>query len=116
MIRRALALLLLASPAVAQENWVPRPAADLVLLDKIRGQPTEVTVKVGERTTFGSLTVAVRSCAVRPPDQPADAAAFVDVTDGRGNTDIFHGWLLAKTPSVSQMEHPVYDLKLMACR
>ena len=112
-----LLLLLAATPAAAQEAWVPKGTADLILLDKIRAQPTPASVKVGEKTNFGSITVAVRSCVVRPPDQPADAAAYVDVTDSRGTgKNIFHGWMLAKTPSVSQMEHPVYDLRLAGCR
>ena len=64
---------------------------------------------------FGSLTVRVRSCFVRPPDQAADATAFVDVTNTRGDADVFHGWVLASAPAVSQMEHPVYDLKLIGC-
>ena len=111
-----LALLATAGPAVAQEAWLPKGTADLVLLDKIRAQPSNVAVKAGDSTVFGSITVKVASCFVRPPDQPADATAYIDVTDNRtGGGDVFHGWLLAKTPSVSQMEHPVYDLRLMGC-
>ena len=56
---------------------------------------------------------AVASAAT--PDQAADSAAFVDVTDTRGKTDVFRGWILVNTPAVSQMEHPVYDLKLAGC-
>lgn len=111
-------LVLLATPALAQvpEGWVARSTAELILLDKIRGQPVPMSVKVGDSVTFGSLTIKARSCYVRPPDQPADATAFVDVSDARGNKDLFHGWILANTPSVSQMEHPVYDLRLAGCK
>ena len=109
-------LLLAAGPAMAQEGWVPKGAADIVLLDKISAQPSTVTVKVGDSTVFGSITVKVASCVIRPPDQPADAAAYVEVTDNRQRGgEIFHGWLLVKTPAVSQLEHPVYDLRLMGC-
>lgn len=110
------ALLAISAPVLAQDAWVPKGTADLVLLDKISGQPTDVSVKVGDSTVFGSLTIAVNNCVVRPPDQPEAAASYVDVTDTRGQTDIFHGWILAKTPALSQMEHPVYDLKLTGCR
>ncbi len=114
-MKRLLLLLLIASPAIAQENWIPRGTADLALLDKIRAQPNNVSVRVGESTVIGSITVRVKSCVVRPPDQPADAAAYLDVTDTRGNSDVFHGWMLAKTPGASQMEHPVYDVRLLGC-
>ena len=112
----ALVLLLAAGPAIAQEAWAPKGAADIVLLDKIRAQPTNLAVKVGESAVFGSITVKVTTCLVRPPDQPADATAYVEVTDNRKQGgDVFHGWLLVKTPAVSQLEHPVYDLRLMGC-
>lgn len=116
MRRFLLAACLLAAPAAAQEGWVPKTAADLILLDKVRAQPAAMSVKVGDSATFGSITVHIRSCVSRPPDQPADSAAFVEVSDSRGKGDVFRGWILANTPSVSLMEHPVYDLKLAGCR
>lgn len=115
MRRLAFALLLIATPVAAQENWVPKKTAELVLLDKIRAQPSKVEINVGSSATFGTLTVNVRSCYVRPPDQPTDSTAFLEVTDSRGKGDVFKGWVLANTPAVSQMEHPVYDLRLVAC-
>ncbi len=115
MKRLALAALLAAASAGAQENWAPKSTADLILLDKIRAQPSAVSVRAGDSTNFGSLTVRVRTCVSRPPDQPADSAAFVEVSDTRGKTDVFRGWILASAPAVSQMEHPVYDLRLAGC-
>lgn len=114
-MRAALALLLLAGTALAEESWIPKGTADLVLLDKVSGKPTDVAVKVGASTVYGSITVKVRSCMARPADQPADATAFVDVTDTRGESDVFKGWIFANEPGVSQMQHPVYDLKLLRC-
>ncbi len=118
MKRVLAALLLVAAPAAAQmpEGWVPKTTADLIFLDKIRGQPVPMTVKTGASGTFGSLTVKVRACDSRPPDQPADSTAFVEVSDARGSTDVFRGWIFANTPAVSNMEHPVYDLRLAGCR
>ena len=118
MKRLACLLLLTASAAWAQspEGWAARTTAELILLDKIRGQPVQVSVKSGETTRFGSMTIRVRSCYSRPPDQPADSTAFVEVSDTRGTKDVFRGWLLANTPSVSHMEHPVYDVRLASCR
>jgi len=97
-------------------NWLPRTTADLVVLDKMRAQPTPLTVNVGQSATFGPLTIALRSCLVRPPDVPGDSAAFLDVTDGRDPNAGFHGWMIAGAPSLSQMEHPLYDVRLSACR
>lgn len=116
MRRLLLTLLLATAPALAQDAWLPKSTADLILLDKIRARPAPLQVKVGDSATFGSLTLRVQSCMVRPPDQPADATAFIEVTDSREKGTVFRGWILANTPAVSQMEHPVYDLRLAGCR
>lgn len=123
MRRFGAAVLLVAAPAwaadapSAPDAWVPRTTADMVLLEKTRAQTSPVSVAVGQSTTFGSLTITVRSCVTRPPDLPQNSAAFLDITDSRtGDASVFHGWVLSNTPAVSQMEHPVYDLRLMACR
>ena len=120
-------LAFVAAPALAQvsgaapglsapDSWVPRGAAELVMLDKLSAQPTTLTIRVGQSAAFGTLTIAVRGCDVRPPDLPQNATAFVEITDSRGSAPVFHGWVLSNTPSVSQYEHPVYDLRLAACR
>ena len=100
----------------APDSWVARGTAEIIMLDKLRAQPMTLTVKVGQSGTFGTLAISVRSCFVRPPDLPQNAAAFLEITDSRGSAPVFRGWVLANTPSVSQFEHPVYDLRLAACK
>jgi hypothetical protein len=100
----------------APDTWVPKSTAEIIMLDKLRAQPTTLTIKAGQSATYGTLTIAVKSCQVRPADLPQNATAFLDITDSRGSAPVFHGWVLANTPSVSQYEHPVYDLRLAACK
>lgn len=96
--------------------WLPRPAADLIALDKISARPTPLTVKVGQSASFGSLTITVRACVVRPPDQAPDAAAFLDITDSQGGAPDFHGWMVLSDPSLAIFQHPVYDIRLAGCQ
>ncbi len=98
------------------DSWLPRGSAELVLLDKLRGQPTPLTIKTGQSAEFGSLTITLRNCATRPPDLPQNSAAFLEVVDSKGSGPVFRGWVLSNTPAVGQLEHPVYDLRLVACR
>ncbi len=115
-------LLLIATPAAAQapmsgpDSWQSRNQAELVFLDKVRAQPTAAAVRVGQSTTFGSLTITVRSCMTRPPDLPQDSAVFLDITDSRPGGASFRGWMLANEPSINILEHPIYDVRLTACR
>lgn len=120
MIRWTTAGLLLAGAAYAQQPgqpdaWLPRTTAELVVLDKVRAQPTPLTVRVGQSATVGSLTIAVRGCVVRPPDMAQDSAAFLEVTDPRASGSAFRGWMLAGAPALSQLEHPLYDLRVTSC-
>ena len=96
--------------------WLPRDTADLTVLDKVSARTTSVSVKVGGSAQVGSLTIAVRACEVRPSDVAADATVFLDVTDATAGAPTFHGWMILSAPAVSALEHPVYDVRLSACR
>ncbi len=96
-------------------QWVPVASARIQALDKVSAQATTLTVKVGQPATFGSLTISVKACVIRPPDQPADAAAYLNVTDSHLDAPGFDGWMLANEPSVSMMQNPIYDLRVSGC-
>jgi hypothetical protein len=96
-------------------TWVPAGVAKLVALDKVNAQAKELTIKVGESATFESLTILVKACVVRPSDQPADAAVYVHVTDSHPDSPGFDGWMLENEPSVSMMQHPIYDVRVAGC-
>jgi hypothetical protein len=95
--------------------WVPAGSARIQALDKVNAQTSTLTMKVGQPATFGSLTITVKGCVVRPPDQPIDAAAYLDVTDSHADSPGFDGWMLANEPAVSMMQNPIYDLRVAGC-
>jgi len=108
------------TPAVPQlpavpNVWIARTATVLQLLDKVNAQSSTMTVKVGQSVGFGSLKVLVRACNVRPPDQPADAAAYLVISDSHKEAPGFSGWMLRSLPSVSMLEHPIYDVRVLGC-
>jgi hypothetical protein len=95
--------------------WVPARAAKIQALDKINAQASDLTIVVGQSATFGSLTITVKACMTRPADQPADATAYLDVTDSHPDSPGFDGWMLEDEPSVSMMRNPIYDLRVTGC-
>ena len=103
-------------PAAAPEGWQPRTTAELVLLDKVRAQPSTQSVRMGQSLTYGTLTITLRGCVTRAPDLPQDSAAFLEVVDSRPGAPGFRGWMLANEPALGQLEHPIYDVRLVACR
>jgi hypothetical protein len=106
-----------APPAVTDRPnaWLPAATVKLQALDKVNAQTATLTIHVGGSATFGSLTITAKACVVRPADQPADAAAYLDVTDSHADSPGFAGWMLEDEPSVSMMQDPIYDLRVTGC-
>ena len=114
----ALVLGLSAAPVSASTNLDTRIAV-LRGLDKITGRITTLTTPVGDTVRFGSLAIIVRACRTRPPEEPPESAAFLDIADIKPNqppVDVFRGWMYASSPAVSAMDHPVYDIWVLECR
>ncbi len=123
-----MALLLMATPVRAEEpaptappafsppmTWLARGTAQLQALDKVNARGTQFLVKVGQSATFGSLIITVKGCVVRAPDQPADAAAWLEIKDLKPNAPGFTGWMLRSDPSLSMLAHPIYDIRVTGC-
>lgn len=115
----ALALLLAAAPAAAQgPGWVPARVAELQALDKVTARISVLEAPVDQVVSFGTLRVRVGACNRRPPDDPPDSAAWLEVRDTRpGAAEVpFRGWMFAASPGLNMLEHPVYDLRVLSCR
>lgn len=133
---RALALILglmVAAPVAAQETSLPidRPSeaeieaaeptiAVLRALDKITARITELEIPVGGKQGFGTLTIDVQYCRSRPPIEPPESFAYLTIHDRpAGQTEevkVFEGWMLASSPALNGLEHPVYDVWVIACK
>ncbi len=103
---------------MAQE-WVPMRSARLQALDKVTARVTILEARVGGSVGFGTLTINLRACQGRSPDEVPDAAAWMEITDSRataGGPPAFRGWMFANAPGVNMLEHPVYDIRVLECR
>ena len=117
----AFALVLpLALPLGAQaQDWRPQRVAELQALDKVTARVTTLRAALNQPERFGSLTITVRACFARPPDEVPDASVWLEITDSRAPANgaaVFRGWMIANAPGVSMLEHPVYDIRVMECR
>ena len=67
---------------------------------------------------FGALQVTARVCYTRPPTEPTNTDAFVEVDEVtlQGEVKrIFTGWMFAASPGLHAVEHPIYDVWLTDC-
>lgn len=111
----ALAVLL---PLAARAQPAPGDVAILQGLDKITAKVRPLAARIGEPFRFGTLDIVVRACSKRPPEDPPEVTAFLEVTETRGDRParIFTGWMFASSPGVNALEHGVYDVWITDCR
>jgi len=108
---------LLTDPALAAP--INNPVAEFTGLDKITGRTITFDVAIDETVQFGALQVTPRVCHTRPPTEPAQTTAFVEVDEitlANKIQRIFTGWMFAASPGLHAIEHPVYDVWLVDCK
>jgi hypothetical protein len=116
----------------------PRSGVKLRALDKITGNSTDLTAKVGDTLKFGRLSVTVKACFQAPPQDTPESAAFLEIhalgaesqrvtaaekagKETKGPKPIgpdgllFSGWMFASSPGLSALEHPTYDVWVISC-
>ena len=107
---------------VEQEGWIAGSSVRLQTLDKITARIATMRMALRQPTRFGTLEITAYHCAYRPPEAPPETAAFLEIKDV-GYTDsteathetVFSGWMFASSPAISALEHPVYDVSVLAC-
>ena len=99
---------------------VPLMTKKLILraLDKVTGRVQMLEATLGEEMHFGKLRITPRQCRKSLPEDPPESVAFLEIQEERDTqklVSVFEGWMFASNPSVSAMEHPVYDVWLVGC-
>ena len=92
--------------------------AELQGLDKVTARTQRFYAPVGETTRFGTLGITVGDCLVNTPDAPPESVAYLTIVDhkpGQPEEKLFAGWMFASTPSLSALDHGVYDVRVLAC-
>jgi hypothetical protein len=110
---------LVGAPGPARAQAIQNPLAVFAGLDKITGRITTFEIPVNEVRRFGALNVYPRICNSRPPTEEPKTTSFVQVDENLlsgGTRRIFSGWMLAESPGLNAVEHPVYDVWLIGCR
>ncbi|MCJ9428978.1 DUF2155 domain-containing protein [Kordiimonas marina] len=88
-------------------------------LDKITARITELDVPIGKEVRFGTLALTAKYCRTRPPIEPPETYAYLQIDDIKraGKRErIFDGWMVASSPALNPLEHPVYDVWVMSCK
>lgn len=111
----ALAALL---PGAALAQSLEGTGVKLEGLDKITARTFAFEAPLNEPVSFGYLQIVARACVATPEEAAPESTAFLEVTEakpGEQPVRVFTGWMFASSPSASAMEHPVYDIWVVAC-
>ena len=87
-------------------------------LDKVTARIERIEALIDKPIKFGSLSILVRACVKKPPEELPESATFLEITDVRAGEEgipVFSGWMFASSPSLSAMEHAIYDVWVVDC-
>ncbi len=92
--------------------------AVLQTLNKVTAKTSDLKIKIGNQVGFGKLIIKAKKCWKASPDQRPENKILLEITDeveGSRKT-IFNGWIFSSSPSISGIEHPIYDITAIECK
>ena len=102
-----------------KEISIQSSQAILIGLDKITAKSSRLIVNLNEKKQFGPLEIKVLKCGKVKINNVTDSVAYLQVKDLSKNDNekvfIFNGWTFASNPSLTPVDHAIYDLKLINC-
>ena len=107
----------LAAPVVGQSNVETGIGETVTLraLDTLTGIVQDLEIPVGDTVEYERLTIQVDECRYPLANQMSDAFAYLVIKDVREDVPRFEGWMIASSPALSALEHPRYDVWVLAC-
>ena len=91
------------------------PFATVSLLNKITAEVKTIDIKLKENYLYEELKIYVIDCYNSKPLEKAETAVYLNVYNEKTMKKIFNGWMIKSLPSISSMEHPIYDLWVDDC-
>jgi len=87
-------------------------------LNKVSGKISEIRAEDNNEIFFGTLKIIVRACKKSLPEDPPENSAFIQIWNIKFNKEekkVFSGWMFSSSPSISAMNHAVYDVWVIDC-
>ncbi len=102
---------------IDQSNFVNK--AILQSLNKITAKTKRLEINVGEEIEFGKLDILIHKCWKAPLYEKPENKILLEIFNRDSNKKererIFYGWMLSSSPSLSSLEHPIYDITALEC-
>jgi hypothetical protein len=89
--------------------------ATISLLNKITAEVKTINIKLKEHYLYEELKIYAIDCYNSKPLEKAETAVYLNIYIEKTMKKIFNGWMIKSLPSISSMEHPIYDLWVDDC-
>ena len=84
------------------------------ILNKITADVAKENLHLKENFLHDELRIYPIYCKVNDPNERPEVSAYLNIYD-KNNKKLFAGWMLKTLPSVSSLEHPLYDIWINDC-
>ena len=92
---------------------------EIKILDKISSKTSQLSLKIGEENNFENLIIKILKCKNSEFDDNPEITAYMQVQDitlkNNDKVFIFNGWTFSSNPSLTPIDHAVYDVWLTSC-
>lgn len=113
----------LTSPIFNEDKEPDAPRRTVIrALNKVTAQSELISLKPNETMKFGQLEITGITCRTSAAESQTDFAGLLDISE-RVTTakqeklkPLFRGWMYASSPSITALEHPVYDVTMVECK
>ena len=88
--------------------------ATIGVLNKITATVSNVEIKLGQEMSIYDLLISNKACHISLPEEKPLVAVYLLIKDLKSTAN-FSGWMIKDLPSVSSLEHPLYDVWVKNC-
>lgn len=92
--------------------------AKIIILNQITAKSELVDFRLGETQYFGNLSIELQKCVKNTDPLNSSNLMLLSVFDNKPDDDrisVFQGWIDSSNPSVSTVEHPIYEIIPKEC-
>ena len=106
-----------ADTKIVEEPIVFSSSGNVQLLNKNTAKVEKIFLQLKKPIIISNLQITLHKCWQAPAYQKPESKMLLEVSEIYQDTKkpIFFGWLFASSPSVSSLEHPIYDLVALNC-
>ena len=89
--------------------------AEISILNKITTKVDKVKLPLKENYIYQELKIYPIDCHLSGPYEKSEVGIYLNIHHKDSKEKIFKGWMLKSLPSISSMEHPIYDIWVEDC-